>query len=278
MRFKKASRRRYRILSPPVLIAVTSAVTPEDDFREMEDYAATACSVQILPSHFGIGALDAMVTGGITSLISFMGYLGSRRRRRLSVVKAGYPAAIPRKEKKSIDEIREYLPRITLWQILPRSNGRPTAPRRGLLQATIIPQTLRCTRETKFLILRADPSDPEQKSPYNTHPGEILDPSPVQNPPVIEQFPFCEVETNWIRHPIRYRRLFFIWIAGPSSFVKPLGWNLWLPSLSDQPKLALSMRGIRLPPRNNSVRLLSITCHNANIKSPRFLRPLWRTY
>ena len=56
-----------KILSPPVLIAVTSAVTPEDDFREMEDYAATACSVQNLAlSLWDQGIGSQWSTGGIT--------------------------------------------------------------------------------------------------------------------------------------------------------------------------------------------------------------------
>jgi len=102
-----------KILSPPVLIAVTSAVTPEDDFREMEDYAATACSVQNLAlSLWDQGIGSQWSTGGITRSDFVYGVLGisPTKEKIVGFVKAGYPAAIPRKEKKSIDEIREYLP------------------------------------------------------------------------------------------------------------------------------------------------------------------------
>ena len=37
-----------KILSPPVLICVTSALSPQDPFREEEDYAATVCSTHNL--------------------------------------------------------------------------------------------------------------------------------------------------------------------------------------------------------------------------------------
>ena len=56
-----------KILSPPVLIAVTSSVTPGDSFREMEDYAATVCSVQnLVLSSLGSGIGSQWSTGSIT--------------------------------------------------------------------------------------------------------------------------------------------------------------------------------------------------------------------
>jgi len=102
-----------KILSPPVLIAVTSAVTPEDGFREMEDYAATACSVQNLAlSLWDQGIGSQWSTGGITRSDFVYEALGisPTKEKIVGFVKAGYPAAIPKKEKKSIEEIREYLP------------------------------------------------------------------------------------------------------------------------------------------------------------------------
>ena len=101
-----------KILSPPVLIAVTSAVTPEDGFREMEDYAATACSVQNLAlSLWDQGIGSQWSTGGITRSDFVYEALGisPTKEKIVGFVKAGYPAAIPKKEKKSIEEIREYL-------------------------------------------------------------------------------------------------------------------------------------------------------------------------
>ena len=102
-----------KIMSPPVLIAVTSAVTPEDDFREMEDYAATACSVQnLVLSLWDQGIGSQWSTGGITRSDFVYGALGisPTKEKIVGFVKAGYPAAIPQRVKKSIAEIREYLP------------------------------------------------------------------------------------------------------------------------------------------------------------------------
>jgi|TARA_B100001094_G_scaffold294437_1_gene315058 nitroreductase len=102
-----------KILSPPVLLVVTSALTPEDDFREMEDYAATACSVQNLAlSLWDQGIGSQWSTGGITRSDFVYEALGisPMKEKIVGFVKAGYPAAIPEIEKKSIAEIREYLP------------------------------------------------------------------------------------------------------------------------------------------------------------------------
>ncbi|DAC68311.1 MAG TPA: nitroreductase [Candidatus Poseidoniales archaeon] len=102
-----------KILSPPVLIAVTSAVTPEDDFREMEDYAATACSVQnLVLSLWDQGIGTQWSTGGITrsDFVYRALEISPVKEKIVGFLKAGYPAAIPQREKKSIAEIREYLP------------------------------------------------------------------------------------------------------------------------------------------------------------------------
>ena len=102
-----------KILSPPVLIAVTSSVTPGDSFREMEDYAATVCSVQnLVLSLWDQGIGSQWSTGSITRSDFVYGVLGisPRKEKIIGFVKAGYPAVIPKREKKSIEGIREYLP------------------------------------------------------------------------------------------------------------------------------------------------------------------------
>ncbi len=102
-----------KILSPPVLIAVTSTVTPEDDFREMEDYAATACSVQnLVLSLWDQGIGSQWSTGGITRSDFVYRALGISpiKEKIIGFVKAGYPVVIPQRDKKSVDEIRKYLP------------------------------------------------------------------------------------------------------------------------------------------------------------------------
>ena len=102
-----------KIISPPVLICVTSAVSPEDAFREEEDYAATVCAIHNMAlSLWGNGVGSQWSTGAITrSDISYAAIGASRENERIvGFIKAGYPETIPSKTKKEVDRIRYYLP------------------------------------------------------------------------------------------------------------------------------------------------------------------------
>ena len=102
-----------KIISPPLLICVTSARSPKDPFREEEDYAATACAIQNMTlSLWGNGVGSQWSTGAITRSDAAYAAIGvSREKERIvGFIKAGYPEKIPSITKKAVEEIRAYLP------------------------------------------------------------------------------------------------------------------------------------------------------------------------
>ena len=109
----KISKAVEKIFSPPLLICVTSARSPQDPFREEEDYAATACAIQNMTlSLWGNGVGSQWSTGAITQSEAAYGAIGvSREKERIvGFIKAGYPEKIPSIAKKAVEEIRTYLP------------------------------------------------------------------------------------------------------------------------------------------------------------------------
>ena len=103
-----------KILSPPVLICVTSALSPQDPFREEEDYAATVCATHnLVLSLWGNGIGSQWSTGTITRSEASYGAIGasSDEERIIGFIKIGYPSGgVPSKNKKGLEEIREYIP------------------------------------------------------------------------------------------------------------------------------------------------------------------------
>jgi nitroreductase len=102
-----------KILSPPVLICVTSSLSPHDSFREEEDYAATVCATHnLVLSLWSNGVGSQWSTGAITRSKVTYGAIGasSDEERIIGFMKIGYPSGSgPTKSKKGLDEIREYL-------------------------------------------------------------------------------------------------------------------------------------------------------------------------
>ena len=103
-----------KILSPPVLICVTSALSPQDSFREKEDYAATVCATHnLVLSLWGNGIGSQWSTGAITRSKEAYGVIGASpdEERIIGFIKVGYPSGgVPSKNKKGLEEIREYIP------------------------------------------------------------------------------------------------------------------------------------------------------------------------
>jgi nitroreductase len=102
-----------KILSPPVIICVTSALSPGDSFREEEDYAATVCATHnLVLSLWDNGVGSQWSTGAITRSEATYNAIGvsSIEERIIGFIKIGYPEAIPSKSKKRVEEIRAYLP------------------------------------------------------------------------------------------------------------------------------------------------------------------------
>ena len=109
---KMATKARSKILDPPVLIAVATARSVDDSFREEEDYAATVCALHNLVLSLwdqGIGCQWS--TGSITRNRVTYEMLGmsESEQRVIGFLKVGYPALVPVREKKAIEEIRFYL-------------------------------------------------------------------------------------------------------------------------------------------------------------------------
>ena len=101
-----------KLINKPLVIVVTSKLTPEDKFREKEDYAATVCALHNLVLSFwsdGIGSQWS--TGSITRDMETYSILGidSDKEEIIGFVKCGYPQNIPHVKKKPVDEIIRFL-------------------------------------------------------------------------------------------------------------------------------------------------------------------------
>lgn len=102
-----------KIMEVPVIIAISTKLTPEDSLREEEDYAATVCSLHnLVLSLWGMGIGSQWSTGGITRHSMTYNKLGVDKKlhKIIGFLKVGYPQNIPKKKKKKVSEIRRYLP------------------------------------------------------------------------------------------------------------------------------------------------------------------------
>lgn len=105
-------RARNKILKIPVLVAVTSQLSPEDLFRQEEDYAASVCAIHnFILSLWGEGIGCQWSTGSITRHKVIYDALGisKEKERVIGLLKIGYPEKIPEPKKKELSEIRFYL-------------------------------------------------------------------------------------------------------------------------------------------------------------------------
>jgi len=105
---KALNRAVKKIISAPVLFAVTSKLSPNDPFREKEDYAATVCALHNMVLSFwsnGVGSLWS--TGAITRGEETYHILGIDKKKEeiIGFVRAGYPETTPTVRKPSYQEI-----------------------------------------------------------------------------------------------------------------------------------------------------------------------------
>ena len=102
-----------KIRDIPVVIAVTTKLTPDDQFREQEDFAATVCSLHnLVLSLWDLGIGSQWSTGSITRDSSTYKHLeiDDQKERIIGFLKIGYPEKIPDKKTVNSDQFKHYLP------------------------------------------------------------------------------------------------------------------------------------------------------------------------
>ena len=101
-----------KIMKPPLLIVVTSKKSPNDKFREKEDYAASVCALhnQVL-SLWENNVGSQWSTGSITRDRDTYDALSIEfsQEEIIGFVKAGFPEKIREVKKKPLSEIVTYL-------------------------------------------------------------------------------------------------------------------------------------------------------------------------
>lgn len=102
-----------KVMQPPLLVAVTSRLSPEDPFREKEDYAASVCALHnMVLSLWGNGVAAKWSTGGLTRHAETYANLGinSDEQEIIGFVKAGYAEAFPTVKKPEVETTTKHLP------------------------------------------------------------------------------------------------------------------------------------------------------------------------
>ena len=102
-----------KIRDVPVVIAVTTKLTPNDSFREEEDFAATVCSLHnLVLSLWDLGIGSQWSTGSITRDSSTYKHLqiDEQKERIIGFLKIGYPERVPDKKISNTDQFKHYLP------------------------------------------------------------------------------------------------------------------------------------------------------------------------
>ena len=101
-----------KITGLPGLIAITSRLSPEDAFREQEDYAATVCALHnLVLALWGEDIGAQWGTGRITRHERALAILGidTSKETCIGFLKFGYPDVIPQTKRKEVHEITTYL-------------------------------------------------------------------------------------------------------------------------------------------------------------------------
>ncbi len=105
-------RAKNKILKVPILVAVTSRMSPHDLFLQEEDYAASVCAIHnFILSLWSQGIGSQWSTGSITrnKILYDSLNISSDEERIIGLIKAGFPEKIPSPKKKELSDIRYYL-------------------------------------------------------------------------------------------------------------------------------------------------------------------------
>jgi len=109
---KDVERAIKKITQPPVLIVITSKTSPEDKFREKEDYAASVCALHNMVLSFWDNDIGSQwSSGSITSDSETYRALSINQQDEeiIGFLKAGYPESVPNVKKPSFEEQTVYL-------------------------------------------------------------------------------------------------------------------------------------------------------------------------
>ncbi len=109
---KDVERATKKITQPPILIVITSKKSPEDKFREKEDYAATVCALHNMVLSFWDNDIGSQwSSGSITRDPSTYRLLSINQEDEeiIGFLKAGYPESVPNINKPSFEELTIYL-------------------------------------------------------------------------------------------------------------------------------------------------------------------------
>ena len=101
-----------KIMKPPLMIVVTSKKSPNDRFREKEDYAASVCALHnLVLSLWENNVGSQWSTGSITRDRETYDALSIEfsREEIIGFVKAGFPEKVREVKKKPLSEIVTYL-------------------------------------------------------------------------------------------------------------------------------------------------------------------------
>ena len=105
-------RLREKLMNPGGMVIVTQVLC-DDDFREREDYAATACAIQnfmLAAQSFGYGTKWS--TGALTQLPETYDIFGVNisEHKIVGLIWMGEPAQVPSIERPARDSMTRYLP------------------------------------------------------------------------------------------------------------------------------------------------------------------------
>ncbi len=109
---KDVERAIKKITQPPVLIVITSKTSPEDKFREKEDYAASVCALHNMVLSFWDNNIGSQwSSGSITSASETYRALSINQQDEeiIGFLKAGYPESVPNVKKPSFEDLTVYL-------------------------------------------------------------------------------------------------------------------------------------------------------------------------
>jgi nitroreductase len=101
-----------KVADVPGLVVITNRLSPQDAFREREDYAASVCALHNLVLALwaeGIGAQWS--TGRMTRHPDALSILGINPENEecIGFLKVGYPETVPDTRRRPLDEVVQYL-------------------------------------------------------------------------------------------------------------------------------------------------------------------------